>query len=150
MFGGGYNATSHQVPTVAGYKEERKHWDEQADEYARIVEQRANETEERRRRAVEGTEQQHAQGQAGGMDKKETMGEKVEEGKSGKGGNVLKSAKEMKDDVDPNKPANEKQRMMDQMNAHKSRFFLSVTSGPGFEDGIVLIPITETPRGITG
>jgi hypothetical protein len=123
VVGAGYNATSHTIPTVSGYKKEREQWDQQADEYARIVEQRARETDERRAKAEERARQQAAgSGDGpGDMNKMETTGEKLEETNSKKDGNVLKSAKNMKDEINPNKPANEKQRMMDQMNAHNRR-----------------------------
>lgn len=134
MVGGGYNATSHTIPTVSAYKQQQEEWSQQADEYARIVAQRAQETEERRARAEEyakesgGAAQSGDNGKHGGeFDKKETMGEKLEESNSRTAGNVVQSAKDKKDKVDPNKPATEKQRMMDQMNAHKSRSFVSET-----------------------
>lgn len=126
QFGGGYSS-NRPVPTVQNYREEQKKFQEEADEYAAIVEKRHKEAEARRERALQGQADGEAKEEETGGNGEteheyalETAGEKVDEGDKGTNKNVVKSAKDKKDKVLPSGPANEKQRMMDQMNASKS------------------------------
>jgi hypothetical protein len=93
---------------VQGYKAVQEEHRKQADEYAEIVAKRRAEAEERDRRATEAMKQENEQG-SGGEDGKVIGDEK----------NVAKANKEKRGDSVPQEGANEKARMMDQMNSNK-------------------------------
>lgn len=107
VVGSGYSPY-HPVPTVQGYREQQKSNEKEADEYARIVAIRAQEQADRQARA-----EAHAQPKQENGDGTVTPG-----GTHKDSGNKAKMQENNKDDANAKKPATEKQRMMDQMNAH--------------------------------
>jgi hypothetical protein len=108
--GHGYSA-HHPVPTVQSYKITKADNEAQAKEYAEIVAARQAEREERERRSAQLLKEQQ---DGNHQDVNETKQVDDEET------NATKNTKEMKQKVDPHKPATEKERMMEQMNANKS------------------------------
>lgn len=109
VIGQGYSA-NHPVPTVQSYKVTQAENEQQAKDYAEIVAKRQAEDEERLRRAEELKRQQ---------DDEKHSGPAVEEVRGQ--GNAVKSNEKTKDKLDPNAPANEKTRMMEQMNMNKRK-----------------------------
>lgn len=107
VIGQGYSS-NHPVPTVQSYKATKADNDKQAEEYAQIVARRQAEDEERMRKAEELRQQE--------QDEKPS-GEPVEENRGE--GNAIKSSEKTKDKPDSSGPANEKSRMMEQMNMNK-------------------------------
>lgn len=103
VFGQGYSA-NHPIPTVQSYKATHAEHEAQAAEYASIVEKRRQEAEERQRRV----EEEARQRQNAPVDELEP--EK----------NVVKNQADKKSNPVPNTGANEKARLMDQMNANQS------------------------------
>lgn len=117
VVGSGYSSY-HPVPTVSGYKEEQKEHEKAADEYARIVEIRAKEQAEHTARAS-ATAPEGVAGKQGGTDASGTLHDD---------GNKATAQKKTRDeDPTSGKPVTEKQRMMDQMNAHKGESMRSAS-----------------------
>jgi hypothetical protein len=113
VMGQGYSA-HHKIPTVQGYKQDQAARDAEAEQYAKMVEKRQREAEERFEKFS--AEQNNASGggetagaQSGNpelaSDKQET--------------NVLKNRKGKKDDMSTGGATDEKSRMMEQMNSNK-------------------------------
>lgn len=109
VVGQGYSS-NHPVPTVQSYKVTKAENEQQANDYAEIVARRHAEDEERQKRSEELRNQQ--------LNEK-TQGEPVEENRGQ--GNAVKSSEKTKDKLDPSAPANEKSRMMEQMNLNKGQ-----------------------------
>ncbi|KAL7420399.1 hypothetical protein Q5752_005369 [Cryptotrichosporon argae] len=105
QYGAGYSAM-HPVPTVQHYQADQKAHAAEADEYARIVAARRGEQEARERE----TDRDGNLGQA-------------DDGKPAVEGDEANAAKTQKKQTGESQggkgPANEKQRLMDQMNANK-------------------------------
>lgn len=103
--GAGWSA-AHPIPTVQGYKAAKERHQKEADEYASIVAKRAQEAEDRQRAAE------------AAKDEKE-----VPEGDTGKvvgdEKNVAKANQDKNTDPSAGRGANEKSRLMEQMNANK-------------------------------
>lgn len=125
VVGQGYSA-HNPVPTVQSYKATQQKHEEQAHAYAEMVERRAREAEERERRSRESRSgvggDGHAAPQSGSLDAQagsapvkagpdeETNAAKVQEGKK-------------TDEPNAASGANEKARMMEQMNANQRELF---------------------------
>ena len=125
VVGQGYSA-HNPVPTVQSYKATQQKHEEQAHAYAEMVERRAREAEERERRSRESRSgvggDAHAAPQSGSLDAQagsapvnagpdeETNAAKVQEGKK-------------TDEPNAASGANEKARMMEQMNANQRELF---------------------------
>lgn len=102
-FGTPFNSY-HPVPTVAGYREAQKENEKAADDYARIVEQRRREQEERQSRRA---------------DEAAKIGGKQDEVKVDQSGNEGKMRKANEKDPQGGKASTEKERMMEQMNSNQ-------------------------------
>lgn len=109
--GHGYSS-HHPVPTVQSYKATQADNEAQAKEYADIVAAREAERQERAKRSEQlMQEQKDKANQQNGSDTKQVDGEET---------NATKNNRDVKQKVDPHKPATEKERMMEQMNSNKS------------------------------
>ncbi|WWD06363.1 hypothetical protein V865_004453 [Kwoniella europaea PYCC6329] len=109
VIGQGYSA-NNPVPTVQQYKVEQKQHEADAQAYADIVERRRIEAEQREKQAQQEKEKPTAQeGQEGGA---------VRAGKDEET-NAVKAQKDKKDEPTPGTGANEKSRLMEQMNANQ-------------------------------
>jgi len=109
--GKGYSS-HNPVPTVQSYKITQANNEAQAKEYADIVAARQAEREERERQSEQRLQEQKDQAQHQNINEtKQVDGEET---------NATKNNKDMKQKVDPHKPATEKERMMEQMNSNKS------------------------------
>ncbi|WWD22673.1 hypothetical protein CI109_107166 [Kwoniella shandongensis] len=117
-FGQGYSS-SHPVPTVQSYKVEQAEHEEQSKAYAAMVERRAREADERERRAKE-IAQESGSTAPGHAAPHTSDGTQVKAGVDEET-NAIKNQKGMKNDPKPNSGANEKARMMDQMNANQMK-----------------------------
>jgi hypothetical protein len=109
VVGKGYSA-NHKVPTVQGYRQDKARQDQEADEYAKAIEKRQREAEERLERAA--AAQNGNESVAPQSGDAELAGGKEET-------NVLKNRKGKKDDMASGGPHDEKSRMMEQMNSNK-------------------------------
>lgn len=119
MFGHGYSS-HHPVPTVQGYKSTKAKNDEQAEDYAAIVAKRQHESKQRDQRQI----QQQQQAVTSAPDSAELSdGETVNNGVVEREGNAAKTAHGKTDKATGQNPANEKQKMMDQMNSNKSQSY---------------------------
>jgi len=108
LFGQGYSS-HNPVPTVQHYRSEKAKQEEEAQEYAALVERRRQEAEERETNAASMNAPQ------GGSvsDTKQVAGEET---------NAAKTQKGKKNKASANAGATEKERMMDQMNANQREF----------------------------
>ncbi|WVW81245.1 hypothetical protein I302_103236 [Kwoniella bestiolae CBS 10118] len=108
VIGQGYSA-EHPVPTVQSYKIEQKQHEQDAKAYAEIVERRRLESEQRDRQAqLEREKPTH----------ESTQGGQVSAGKDEET-NAVKAQKDKKDEPQPGTGANEKSRLMEQMNSNQ-------------------------------
>ena len=112
--GQGYSA-NHPVPTVQSYKAAQARHEDEAKQYADIVAKRRAEAEAR---------------DQGGAEKSGVPQSGDIEEVGGNEGNALKNQKGMKDDTSAQMPANEKQRMMQQMNSNQGGSSSSRFDGP--------------------
>ena len=112
VVGQGYSS-SRPVPTVQSYKDTQARNEADAQQYAQIVEARRAETEERERMSQQAQDEEKAK-----SDDKATAEAPPNDGEEK---NVLKSNKDKKDNVSGGQPPNEKEKMMQQMNANKSQ-----------------------------
>ena len=109
------------IPTVQGYKETKVEHEKQAEEYSSIVAKRQAEAEAKEKATT-------GPGLQGGVDPSSSLPQTAAEN-SGKPlqeeeGNVVKKNQEMKSDrANANQGANEKAKMMDQMNSNQSKSF---------------------------
>ncbi|OCF60178.1 C2 domain-containing protein [Kwoniella mangroviensis CBS 10435] len=109
VIGQGYSA-NNPVPTVQQYKEDQKQHEADAQAYADIVERRRIEAEQREKQAQQEKEKPNArEGAEGGA---------VRAGKDEET-NAVKAQKDKKDEPTPGTGANEKSRLMEQMNANQ-------------------------------
>ncbi|WVQ82868.1 hypothetical protein IAT38_005004 [Cryptococcus sp. DSM 104549] len=124
VVGQGYSS-HHPVPTVQSYREEQAQHEEDARVYASIVERRAREAEEREKLAREQRSPAEKAGEGLGKDAPQTGdATAANAGKVGAGKdeetNAAKVQKEKKtDEPQPSSGANEKARLMEQMNANQ-------------------------------
>ncbi|WWC97592.1 hypothetical protein V866_004476 [Kwoniella sp. B9012] len=110
VIGQGYSA-NNPVPTVQQYKAEQKQHEADAQAYADIVERRRIEAEQREKQAQQEKEKPTAQdGQEGGGAVRAGKDEET---------NAVKAQKDKKDEPTPGTGANEKSRLMEQMNANQ-------------------------------
>ena len=105
VFGQGYSA-HHPVPTVQSYKSEKAKHDEEAKQYADMVEKQRQESEEREKRAAEMREAEN-----GDVTKTTQVADEET--------NVAKTQKDKTNKPNANTGASEKARLMDQMNANQ-------------------------------
>ncbi len=110
VLGQGYSA-SHPVPTVQKYKTAKQKHDEEAKQYAELVEQRRQEAEERDKQS--GT----LNGGTNGVEDSVSETKQVH----GEETNVAKTQKDKKDGPVANTGSSEKGRLMDQMNANQQK-----------------------------
>jgi hypothetical protein len=103
--GAGWSA-AHPIPTVAGYKAAKERHQKEADEYASIVAKRAQEAENRQRTAEAANDE----------NEKEDVGGKPVAGDEK---NVAKANQDKNTEPSAGAGANEKSRLMEQMNANK-------------------------------
>lgn len=116
VVGQGYSA-HHKIPTVQGYKQDQAARDAEAQEYAKMVEKRQREAEERFEKFAAQQNQNEGDATAGAQsghpdlatDKPET--------------NVLKNRKGKKDEMSTGGAHDEKSRLMEQMNSNKGESF---------------------------
>nr|WVH01955.1 C2 domain-containing protein [Naematelia aurantialba] len=113
VLGQGYSST-HPVPTVQGYKEEQAKHETESQQYAEMVERRRAEQEAREQAASGAAEAGNDDDQSQTQSSKPPPEHKEET-------NVVKNAKHKKDEAVGQKPATEKQQMMDQMNSNKQK-----------------------------
>lgn len=120
-YGHGYSA-SHPVPTVQSYKATKAENEEQARQYAEIVAKRQAEAEARARKAEEAKKLQESGPPQSGGEKPVAPGESTdiaEKTELHDEKNAVKANADKKDKNDPHSAANEKTRLMEQMNANK-------------------------------
>ncbi|KAK8844773.1 hypothetical protein IAR55_006623 [Kwoniella newhampshirensis] len=117
VFGQGYSA-SHPVPTVQSYKLSQAEHEQESKAYAEIVERRAREAEERERREREDS---RVDGNQITQVPQFRDGDKQVKAGADEETNAVKNQKDKKNDPQPNSGANEKARMMEQMNANKMK-----------------------------
>jgi hypothetical protein len=110
VVGQGYSA-HHKIPTVQGYKQDKARQDEEANEYAKMIEKRQKEASERLERLA-------AEQNASDASKAPQSGDAGLEGDKPET-NVLKNRKGKKDEQSTGGATDEKSRMMEQMNANK-------------------------------
>lgn len=110
VVGQGYSA-HHKIPTVQSYKEEKAQHEKDAEEYARIVEQRQREASERLEK-VAAAQNDHD-------DSKSAPQSGDAAAASDQHSNVLKNRAGKKDEMASGGAHDEKSRMMEQMNANK-------------------------------
>ncbi|OCF41030.1 C2 domain-containing protein [Kwoniella heveanensis CBS 569] len=120
VIGQGYSA-NHPVPTVQSYKADQKAHEDEARAYAEIVERRRQEAEERERAQIERERnpEKPAVPQSGdGIPSGTATGGQVAAG-ADENTNAAKTQQVKKDEPNAGAGANEKARLMDQMNSNK-------------------------------
>ena len=111
VVGQGYSA-NHKIPTVQGYKEDQAKREKEAQEYAKMIEERQKSAAERMERVAAA---QNEKEQSGGA----PQSGDAELASDQHSNNVLKNRAGKKDEMSTGGAHDEKSRMMEQMNANK-------------------------------
>ena len=116
VVGQGYSA-NRKIPTVQGYREDQAKRDQEAQEYAKMIEERQRAAAERMEKVAAAQNDKTADGSNGTPQSGD-----AELASDQQSGNVLKNRKGKKDEMASGGAHDEKTRMMEQMNANKGKY----------------------------
>ena len=114
VVGQGYSA-NHKIPTVQGYKQDQAQREKEAQEYAKMIEDRQREAAERMEK-VAAAQNDKANESNGGPQSGD-----ADLASDQKSNNVLKNRAGKKDEMSTGGAHDEKSRMMEQMNSNKGK-----------------------------
>jgi hypothetical protein len=110
VVGQGYSA-NHKIPTVQGYKEDQLKREKEAEEYAKMIEDRQRSAAERMEKVAAAQNDKADTPQSGDADQASDQSK-----------NVLKNRAGKKDEMSTGGAHDEKSRMMEQMNSNKGEY----------------------------
>lgn len=123
VVGQGYSA-NRKIPTVQGYREDQAKRDKEAEEYAKMIEERQRAAAERMEKVAAAQNDKTADGPQSGD---------AELASDQQSNNVLKNRKGKKDEMATGGAHDEKSRMMEQMNSNKGGFMRRLEKGRRIE-----------------
>lgn len=117
VVGQGYSA-NHKIPTVQSYKQDQLKRDEEAEQYAKLVEQRQRDAADRLEKVAAAQNDKEKEG----SNRAPQSGD-ANQASDQQSGNVLKNRAGKKDEMSTGGAHDEKSKLMEQMNSNKGVYF---------------------------